>query len=402
MQKSNFLKISWKMLWALLVTLGLSVSSVLAVPVDSDEPGSGGGGSSGAEHCEFTANATASDSTPDDGDTVTLTGSYGLSAGTLSSVTYYWGYTDEGCSASNTGYCDIGTGSRVTLTADSDDSPIGITLVIAGDCQTYDGTAYDTDTLTITVTEPETGLGSSLTKIDPTTRLSGSGNTEEDEEETPDTESLCEDGSDDDSDGLVDCDDDDCASYAVCTNTDPEAHCEDGADDDGDGSTDCDDLDCDASGVCPESDCSDLADNDVDGMTDCDDSDCDASEACANRETVCSDGADDDGDGLIDCDDNDCVFDSACETSAVVVDATETDCNDETDDDSDGFTDCDDSDCDADEACVTESESVVEGGSGCSCNLQTTNHSGNKYAIAVLLTYLGVMAFMRRKGSQTQ
>jgi len=61
----------------------------------------------------------------------------------------------------------------------------------------------------------------------------------------PDDED-CDDGIDNDGDGLVDCEDGDCAE--ACSEA---ASCDDAADNDGDGWTDCQDEDC--WGVCPRS-----------------------------------------------------------------------------------------------------------------------------------------------------
>ncbi|MFH1465390.1 MAG: putative metal-binding motif-containing protein [Pseudomonadota bacterium] len=51
---------------------------------------------------------------------------------------------------------------------------------------------------------------------------------------------ICDSGSDEDADGLVDCEDADCFDAPACL----EAACSDGLDDDGDGLTDCEDDDC--------------------------------------------------------------------------------------------------------------------------------------------------------------
>ena len=59
-----------------------------------------------------------------------------------------------------------------------------------------------------------------------------------DPDRSPSLAETCWDGTDEDCDGLVDCEDSDCA--AECVETD----CSDGADDDGDGDVDCDDDDC--------------------------------------------------------------------------------------------------------------------------------------------------------------
>jgi hypothetical protein len=64
--------------------------------------------------------------------------------------------------------------------------------------------------------------------------------------------------------------------------------------------------------------CGDGVDNDSDGLTDCDDSDCAADPACACSPSPedCVDGIDNDCDGLVDCDDTDCAGDAACTCSA--------------------------------------------------------------------------------------
>jgi hypothetical protein len=56
----------------------------------------------------------------------------------------------------------------------------------------------------------------------------------------PHTELDCSDGVDNDDDGLLDCEDGDCASDEICG----ELICDDGLDGDGDGLTDCEDDDC--------------------------------------------------------------------------------------------------------------------------------------------------------------
>lgn len=136
---------------------------------------------------------------------------------------------------------------------------------------------------------------------------------------------VCDDGNDNDGDGLADCEDSDCSDECV-------EDCFDGVDNDGDTFVDCEDADC--AGQCTE-DCTDGKDNDGDGLIDCDDDDCDGS--CAE---VCDDGRDNDGDGLVDCDDEDC--DGSC---AEV-------CDDGRDNDGDGNVDCEDEDCADSELCV--------------------------------------------------
>jgi hypothetical protein len=58
--------------------------------------------------------------------------------------------------------------------------------------------------------------------------------------------------------------------------------------------------------------CDDATDEDGDGLTDCDDSDCDNDPACLPMPEVCTGGLDEDGDTFVDCDDDDCWSDPAC------------------------------------------------------------------------------------------
>jgi len=148
----------------------------------------------------------------------------------------------------------------------------------------------------------------------------------------------CDNGNDDDGDGFVDCEDQDC--WGACAESD----CGDGFDDDGDGRIDCDDPDCvDAcTFTCEDGDCAEICDNgiddDMDFLTDCGDSDCDS---------VC----DADGDGFqglggLDCDDE--RADVNPTMVEVPYDGLDNDCDPTTLDDdldSDGFDgdeDCDD------------------------------------------------------------
>lgn len=165
--------------------------------------------------------------------------------------------------------------------------------------------------------------------------------------ETPIT--MCGNNLDDDSDGLTDCaDTTDCANYHVCGGL--EINCTDSTDNDGDSLTDCLDTDCSTSPSCvgPPSvegdaalECSNALDDDSDGTTDCLDSGCSTAPACVNPiegDVVgeCSNLSDDDGDSFTDCLDLGCLTDSNC---------VELNCMDSLDNDSDGFTDCADSNC---------------------------------------------------------
>lgn len=62
-------------------------------------------------------------------------------------------------------------------------------------------------------------------------------------------------------------------------------------------------------------DCSNGVDDDGDGLVDCNDDDCFSDPACAVLGEICDNGIDDDGDGFVDCADSACDFDSACTSS---------------------------------------------------------------------------------------
>ncbi len=156
----------------------------------------------------------------------------------------------------------------------------------------------------------------------------------------------CEDGYDNDRDGLRDCEDPDCACddappLSTCP-TDIE-FCSNGFDDDGDGLGDCDDG-CEWHNGCIEALCANRVDDDLDGLIDCDDPDC--AWAC---ERDCSDGIDNDSDFATDCDDPDCK-DPTCDER----------CDDGIDNDADGLLDCEDADCAMDDACVEECDNAID------------------------------------------
>jgi hypothetical protein len=162
----------------------------------------------------------------------------------------------------------------------------------------------------------------------------------------PSTDEHCGDARDNDGDGMIDCEDPDCADDVEFCGGGTEWYCWNGLDDDDDGLWDCEDPDCfDECEVDREWDCWDGRDNDGDGLWDCDDPDC-REECVVDTEVDCWDGWDNDGDGLWDCDDPDCW--EECTTD------TEIDCWDGRDNDRDGFWDCADPDCY--EACGGERE----------------------------------------------
>lgn len=91
--------------------------------------------------------------------------------------------------------------------------------------------------------------------------------------------------------------------------------CTNDFDEDGDGHVDCDDQDCEDDPACAladegSGDCSDHIDNDQDGAADCDDDGCAASDACGEglNSGECSDARDNDADGMVDCADPSCDY----------------------------------------------------------------------------------------------
>ena len=111
-----------------------------------------------------------------------------------------------------------------------------------GTGDTSDGTVDETTPGTTDDTgEPPTGDDTGEPPTDDT-----GGETGETGDTGPVTELIedCTDGSDNDGDGLADCEDDDCVDFCM-------EDCTDGIDNDGDGAIDCDDDECFADPVCP-------------------------------------------------------------------------------------------------------------------------------------------------------
>lgn len=125
------------------------------------------------------------------------------------------------------------------------------------------------------------------------------------------SELECSDGTDDDLDGAVDCNDSDCETDPACDNDVDLEICNNAQDDDGDGAFDCNDSDCAGAPNCAE-DCNNARDDDGDGDQDCADSDCTGNPVCL-PETSCADNLDNDEDGAFDCADSDCAADPVCD-----------------------------------------------------------------------------------------
>jgi hypothetical protein len=161
-----------------------------------------------------------------------------------------------------------------------------------------------------------------------------------DELDCPAGPEICDNGLDDDDDGLFDCQDADCRQTAFCPSPEPEI-CDNGFDDDLDGFLDCQDVECRfPGGVCEVFEiCDNGADDDFDGLWDCEDDDCAFEPFCQPAAPeICDNGFDDDGDGLWDCDDADCRFPGGVCAAPEV-------CDNGADDDFDGLWDCEDDDC---------------------------------------------------------
>ncbi|MSP90266.1 MAG: hypothetical protein EXR79_00435 [Myxococcales bacterium] len=184
---------------------------------------------------------------------------------------------------------------------------------------------------------------------------------------------ACDDGIDNDQDGLIDCMDVDCrVASTLCgervplyRNFQPENApdtCHDQVDNDDDGLFDCGDRSCsDVPETCCRVEfsdrlCSDGIDNDSNGYTDCGEFTCKSGfvAVCMDErychlkpdgsivpdDACCSDGKDSDGDGKTDCLDSNCV--SACPKDEELSVAA---CSDGKDNNGNGYVDCKDFDC---------------------------------------------------------
>jgi len=105
-------------------------------------------------------------------------------------------------------------------------------------------------------------------------------------------------------DDTVDCDDTD---YTISPGANESCN---GMDDN------CNDVIDEGCGNQGEQDCSDGIDDDSDGVIDCQDPDCNGVGSCGNgpeHENNCADNFDDDGDGDVDCEDSDCAQAPSCQ-----------------------------------------------------------------------------------------
>jgi spore coat protein A len=176
----------------------------------------------------------------------------------------------------------------------------------------------------------------------------------------PDRERTCDDGIDNDCDGLIDLQDDECNG---CQPTGPEGPpgddtCSDGFDNDCDGFIDDQDPGCvgGCSGYTDRRSCNDAPGCRWDRKQDppvCVDEVCTPSPEGPSGDPTCQDNTDNDCDGLIDAADPDC---QQCEPT----EPTEVSCNDGVDNDCDDAIDCDDTDCADDPVCLPDCSELDE------------------------------------------
>ncbi|MBN1947384.1 MAG: hypothetical protein JW797_17065 [Bradymonadales bacterium] len=136
-------------------------------------------------------------------------------------------------------------------------------------------------------------------------------------------EEICNDGADNDGDGLADCADPACFHFAACRDLRDVEDCNDGADNDGDSLVDCGDPECWSHPACEDvvdghygEVCGNGVDDDGDTLVDCGspwDPECAAwCGAPPYTAEVCNDGIDNDGDTLVDCADPECLLTTHC------------------------------------------------------------------------------------------
>jgi hypothetical protein len=183
----------------------------------------------------------------------------------------------------------------------------------------------------------------------------------------------CTDGSDNDCNGVADCNDPSCTSAPLCGCTPAPESCQNGVDDDCDGTVDCLDAACQGTPVCgclttEAGLCGNGFDDDCDGLIDCDDPTCASTPQCQCQATpeFCGDGQDNDCDLLVDCADPQCqgVFPCACQPPG-----SPEQCSDGVDNDCDTLPDCSDSQCLTSPACSQCSPEQCSDGVDNDCDL---------------------------------
>lgn len=130
--------------------------------------------------------------------------------------------------------------------------------------------------------------------------------------------------------------------------------CNDGLDNDANGLRDCQESSCSAESNCTENlvngNCADGIDNNLNGPRDCQEVACQSAPSCnesAGNGTTCDNGFDDNGNGQIDCLEGACAGYPTCSLAGEAACGTGLDacCSNGTDDDSNGPVDCADTSC---------------------------------------------------------
>ena len=169
---------------------------------------------------------------------------------------------------------------------------------------------------------------------------------------------ICDNGYDDDKNGLSDCNDPACMSASNCKLGLIYEICDNNVDDDKNGLIDCNDPACSYNPACvatPTENCSNGIDDDKNGLIDCNDPACSTVPSCGNKIEICGNNIDDDHNGLVDCNDPVCANTTACLSVAE-------NCSNHTDDDGDGAVDCNDADCSDDAVCLSSGLSICANG----------------------------------------
>ncbi len=178
---------------------------------------------------------------------------------------------------------------------------------------TDDEDEYGIDLITVTVAnipECQDGLDNDN---DGLTDLDDPGCADENDDDESDGTSQCQDSIDNDNDGLVDMQDPGCDSPQDNDESDGTSQCQDGIDNDNDGLVDMQDPGCDTPQDNDESDgtsqCQDGIDNDGDNLVDMNDPGCDTPQDNneSDATSACQDGIDNDNDGLVDMNDPGCT-----------------------------------------------------------------------------------------------
>jgi len=138
------------------------------------------------------------------------------------------------------------------------------------------------------------------------------------------TREICDNGIDDDCNGLADCFDSACRDLPACIDRKKEI-CNNGIDDDGNSLIDCKDPACFGDPACfvrGHEICNNGLDDDDDGLVDCNDPDCAKDPTCVVNPVneICDNGIDDNKDGLVDCADPQCKSFPACLRAACTPD----------------------------------------------------------------------------------